>query len=221
MSRPLAATLSRLSQTLFHPQKLRVSLRIALIRALAHIHPTSTTTLSSAFCLRAPQCLSPFFSVLQAVRGMNPKITIWTTGSEGGAGGVGGAAGGPGGVRALADIYKMLPPLATTVAEQTGIRPPSWMLDMSSVPVESSGSAVATAADGDAAAAPAGPAATAVVPVIPVPSSGAVSRAAAVPPPRPHANGAASASLSAPNPAAAARAAAAGISTILPGGKLV
>jgi len=36
--------------------------------------------------------------------------------------------------KTLASVYKMLPPLATTVAEQTGIKPPSWLLQMPDSP---------------------------------------------------------------------------------------
>jgi flotillin len=66
-----------------------------------------------------------------AVSGMQPKISIWTNGSDGGSG-AGGVdlAGGPSGGAAMqqvAGVYKMLPPLLSTVHEQTGMLPPAWM----------------------------------------------------------------------------------------------
>ncbi|RLN20061.1 hypothetical protein C2845_PM02G11390 [Panicum miliaceum] len=66
-----------------------------------------------------------------AVSGMQPKISIWTNGSDGGSGAGGGdLAGGPSGGAAMqqvAGVYKMLPPLLSTVHEQTGMLPPAWM----------------------------------------------------------------------------------------------
>ena len=62
----------------------------------------------------------------EAVRGLQPKITIWTNGG----GGAEEAVGGSGGTTALKEVsgvYKMLPPLFSTVHEQTGMLPPSWM----------------------------------------------------------------------------------------------
>ncbi|KAD4384549.1 hypothetical protein R6Q59_011315 [Mikania micrantha] len=60
----------------------------------------------------------------EAVRGLQPKISIWT-----GAGGVGDGDGqGQGGaMKEVAGVYKMLPPLFNTVHEQTGMLPPTWM----------------------------------------------------------------------------------------------
>ncbi|KAL8216827.1 hypothetical protein R6Q57_023664 [Mikania cordata] len=59
----------------------------------------------------------------EAVRGLQPKISIWT-----GAGGVGEGVDGQGGaMKEVAGIYKMLPPLFNTVHEQTGMLPPTWM----------------------------------------------------------------------------------------------
>lgn len=66
----------------------------------------------------------------EAIRGLEPKISIWTTnGSNGGdlttdGGGGGGAAMG---MKEVANVYKMLPPLFKTVHEQTGMLPPAWM----------------------------------------------------------------------------------------------
>lgn len=59
-----------------------------------------------------------------AVRGLQPKISIWT-GANGAAGDQ--ARDGSGALNEVAGVYKMLPPLFKTVQEQTGMLPPSWM----------------------------------------------------------------------------------------------
>jgi flotillin len=56
-----------------------------------------------------------------AVSGMQPKISIWSNGADGGNGEAGGA------LQQVAEVYKMLPPLLSTVHEQTGMLPPAWM----------------------------------------------------------------------------------------------
>ncbi|KAK4274396.1 hypothetical protein QN277_017622 [Acacia crassicarpa] len=60
----------------------------------------------------------------EAVRGLQPKISVWTTGAEGGHSSDGGAAVA---MKEVAGVYKMLPPLFRTVQEQTGMQPPAWM----------------------------------------------------------------------------------------------
>ncbi|CAH1451877.1 unnamed protein product [Lactuca virosa] len=57
----------------------------------------------------------------EAVKGLQPKISIWTGASGGGEGGDGGL------LKEVAGVYKMLPPLFETVHEQTGMLPPTWM----------------------------------------------------------------------------------------------
>ncbi|CAI9759687.1 unnamed protein product [Fraxinus pennsylvanica] len=58
------------------------------------------------------------------VPGLQPNISIWTNGD-------GEAKDGTGGVncamKEIAGVYRMLPPLFTTVIEQTGMLPPAWM----------------------------------------------------------------------------------------------
>ncbi|KAF0929485.1 hypothetical protein E2562_021581 [Oryza meyeriana var. granulata] len=54
-----------------------------------------------------------------AVSGMQPKISIWSNGGAAGAG--------AGAMQQAADVYKMPPPLLSTVHEQTGMHPPAWM----------------------------------------------------------------------------------------------
>ena len=60
----------------------------------------------------------------QAVHGMQPKISIWNTGAEAGSGE--GGAQGQSGTATLRNVYQMLPPLMTTINEQTGITLPEW-----------------------------------------------------------------------------------------------
>ncbi|KAL7191659.1 hypothetical protein ACSBR2_023694 [Camellia fascicularis] len=56
----------------------------------------------------------------EAVRGLQPKISIWTNG--------GGGEDGDGGVmKEVAGVYRMLLQLFKTVHEQTGMLPPAWM----------------------------------------------------------------------------------------------
>jgi flotillin len=68
----------------------------------------------------------------QAVQGMQPKLTIWNTGERAGAGkdadgeGFGGAGGGADAAAAIRNTYQMLPPLMSTINEQTGIVLPEW-----------------------------------------------------------------------------------------------
>lgn len=62
----------------------------------------------------------------QAVKGLQPKISIWTNGKNGGGelenGGISGGA-----LKDVAGLYGMLPPLLQTVQEQTGMTPPAWL----------------------------------------------------------------------------------------------
>ncbi|KAJ3207909.1 hypothetical protein HK099_000171 [Clydaea vesicula] len=54
----------------------------------------------------------------KAVQGLNPKITVWNTGSNGNEGDS---------TKPIRDIFQSLPPLLTTINEQTGVAPPSWL----------------------------------------------------------------------------------------------
>ncbi|KAE8690015.1 Flotillin-like protein 1 [Hibiscus syriacus] len=58
----------------------------------------------------------------EAVRGLQPRISIWTNGSGEAIDGNGSSA-----MKEVAGVYRMLPPLFKTVHEQTGMLPPSWM----------------------------------------------------------------------------------------------
>jgi flotillin len=59
-----------------------------------------------------------------AVRGLNPKMTIWNTGNQ--AGGEGAGESGQGGINSIRNMYQMLPPLMSTIHEQTGVTMPEW-----------------------------------------------------------------------------------------------
>lgn len=59
----------------------------------------------------------------RAIKGLAPKIVQWNTGGD--------AAGQR---NAVTDILKMIPPVFTTIHEQTGIKPPKWLVDMETQP---------------------------------------------------------------------------------------
>jgi len=69
-----------------------------------------------------------------AIRGLEPKISVWTNGGEGGDA----SGGGGGAMKEMAGVYKMLLPLLTTVHEQTGMLPPAWMGTLTGGPPTSS-----------------------------------------------------------------------------------
>ncbi len=52
----------------------------------------------------------------KAIQGLNPKITSWVTSST---------AADP-----IANLMKSIPPLVSTIYDQTGMKPPTWMVDM-------------------------------------------------------------------------------------------
>ena len=62
----------------------------------------------------------------EAIRGLQPKISVWNTGAEAGAGGEGAGPSNQSSVATMRNIYQMLPPLMTTINEQTGITLPEW-----------------------------------------------------------------------------------------------
>ncbi|RIA90265.1 hypothetical protein C1645_797087 [Glomus cerebriforme] len=56
-----------------------------------------------------------------AIKGLNPKITVWNTGEQS--------------VQSdnpISNIFQSLPPLLSTIQEQTGISPPNWLANASS-----------------------------------------------------------------------------------------
>lgn len=61
----------------------------------------------------------------KAIQGLQPKITVWNTGD-----GADGSGGMGQGIAPIKNIMQSLPPLLSTVQEQTGIALPSWMMQM-------------------------------------------------------------------------------------------
>ncbi|KAI0531536.1 hypothetical protein GGR58DRAFT_493313 [Xylaria digitata] len=59
-----------------------------------------------------------------AVQGMQPKISVWNTGAEGS--GSGGSGGSQDSTATMRNIYQLLPPLMSTIHDQTGITLPEW-----------------------------------------------------------------------------------------------
>ncbi|OVA07888.1 Band 7 protein [Macleaya cordata] len=65
-----------------------------------------------------------------AIKGLQPKISIWTTNGASSSSSSGDniiVDGTAGAMKEVAGVYKMLPPLFQTVEEQTGMTPPSWL----------------------------------------------------------------------------------------------
>jgi flotillin len=60
-----------------------------------------------------------------AVHGMQPKISIWNTGAEAGSGAAGTGAG-QDSAATMRNVYQLLPPLMSTIHDQTGITLPEW-----------------------------------------------------------------------------------------------
>lgn len=56
-----------------------------------------------------------------AIHGLQPKITVWNTGSD---------AGSSDSTAPIRNLLQSLPPLLSTINEQTGIAPPSWLANM-------------------------------------------------------------------------------------------
>ncbi|RMZ84864.1 hypothetical protein DV736_g6588, partial [Chaetothyriales sp. CBS 134916] len=57
----------------------------------------------------------------KAIQGLQPKITVWNTGNEGAT---------ADNLAPIRNIMQGLPPLLSTINEQTGISPPSWLVNM-------------------------------------------------------------------------------------------
>ena len=62
----------------------------------------------------------------EAIRGLQPKISVWNTGAEAGSGAGSGTPGEQSSMATMRNIYQMLPPLMTTINDQTGITLPEW-----------------------------------------------------------------------------------------------
>jgi flotillin len=59
----------------------------------------------------------------KAVNGLAPKINVWTT--EGGNG-----TGGADAMAPIQNLFKSLPPLFSTIQDQTGMTPPTWLANV-------------------------------------------------------------------------------------------
>ena len=59
----------------------------------------------------------------QAIHGLQPKINVWTTGNQDGA-----DAAAP-----IRNLFQSLPPLLSTIQDQTGMQPPAWLARMPQV----------------------------------------------------------------------------------------
>lgn len=66
----------------------------------------------------------------QALNGMQPKISVWNTGSNSNGNNGGESDGNTQGLPQIKNLMQSLPPLFDTIHEQTGISPPSWMAQM-------------------------------------------------------------------------------------------
>ncbi|KXT08731.1 hypothetical protein AC579_6201 [Pseudocercospora musae] len=57
----------------------------------------------------------------KAIHGLQPKINVWTTGNDQAA---------DQSMAPMQNLFKSLPPLFSTVQDQTGMTPPAWMVNM-------------------------------------------------------------------------------------------
>jgi flotillin len=57
-----------------------------------------------------------------AIKGLQPKINVWNTGASG--------DGAPDSMAPIRNLFQSLPPLLTTIQDQTGMAPPSWLAQM-------------------------------------------------------------------------------------------
>jgi flotillin len=61
----------------------------------------------------------------KAINGLQPKISVWHTGNQAGAEGGGADPSAP-----IRNLFQNLPPLLSTINDQTGITPPQWLVGM-------------------------------------------------------------------------------------------
>lgn len=57
----------------------------------------------------------------KAIHGLQPKINVWTTGNQ---------DGGVDSTAPIRNLFQSLPPLLSTIQDQTGMQPPSWLAQM-------------------------------------------------------------------------------------------
>jgi len=61
----------------------------------------------------------------KAINGLAPKINVWHTGNQSGEGGAA-----PDPTAPIRNLFQSLPPLLSTINDQTGITPPQWLVGM-------------------------------------------------------------------------------------------
>ena len=61
-----------------------------------------------------------------AINGLQPKITVWNTNDGSGSS----SNSNINGLGAIRNIMQALPPMLSTINEQTGMQPPSWLAKM-------------------------------------------------------------------------------------------
>jgi flotillin len=59
-----------------------------------------------------------------AIKGLQPKINVWNTGASGNGEGMADPT------APIRNLFQALPPLLSTINDQTGIQPPSWLAQM-------------------------------------------------------------------------------------------
>jgi flotillin len=59
----------------------------------------------------------------KAIHGLQPKINVWNTGAQGSDGAMDATA-------PIRNLFQSLPPLLSTIHDQTGMAPPSWLAQM-------------------------------------------------------------------------------------------
>ena len=59
-----------------------------------------------------------------AINGLQPKITVWNTNDGSG------SSNSDNGLGAIRNIMQALPPMLSTINEQTGMQPPGWLAKM-------------------------------------------------------------------------------------------
>lgn len=60
-----------------------------------------------------------------AINGLQPKISVWNTGPSSSS-----SDGNPDPTAPIRNLFQSLPPLFSTIQDQTGIRPPNWVAQL-------------------------------------------------------------------------------------------
>ena len=79
-----------------------------------------------------------------AINGLQPKITVWNTNDGSGSS----SSTDSSGLGAIRNIMQALPPMLSTINEQTGLQPPSWLAKMGDNPSQIGSSQEITSAKG-------------------------------------------------------------------------